>query len=220
MLTTVEKLITARNLRPKKKEGFLKIISIFSFLGIMLGVATLIIVMSVMNGFRTELTDKILGFNSHITIKPYSSNINEEFYSKLREEYKDFNIIKTLNGEAVVIKSNLAKGILIRGIESKKINDLNFFKKNIIDGKLSSFKEGTIKGLLGMGSFIMTASLFASPLLGIIIGLVVLIVVKRQLKKIEVSEIYDWFRDQIKKHGKTLATLGGGAGIAVMMGAI
>ena len=71
-----------------------------------------------------------------------------------------------------------------------------------------------------MGSFIMTASLFASPLLGIIIGLVVLIVVKRQLKKIEVSEIYDWFRDQIKKHGKTLATLGGGAGIAVMMGAI
>ncbi len=144
MLTTVEKLITARNLRPKKKEGFLKIISIFSFLGIMLGVATLIIVMSVMNGFRTELTDKILGFNSHITIKPYSSNINEEFYSKLREEYKDFNIIKTLNGEAVVMKSNLAKGILIRGIESKKINDLNFFKKNIIDGKLSSFKDGTI----------------------------------------------------------------------------
>ena len=79
MFTTVEKLITARNLRPKKKEGFLKVISIFSFLGIMLGVATLIIVMSVMNGFRTELTEKILGFNSHVTIKPYSANISEEF---------------------------------------------------------------------------------------------------------------------------------------------
>ena len=82
-----------------------------------------------------------------------------------------------------------------------------------------AFKEGT-KGLLGMGSFIMTASLFASPLLGIIIGLVVLIVIKKQLKKIEVSEIYDWFRDQIKKHGKTLAAMGGSAGIAVMMGAV
>ena len=93
MFTTVEKLITARNLRPKKKEGFLKVISIFSFLGIMLGVATLIIVMSVMNGFRTELTEKILGFNSHVTIKPYSTNISEEFYSKLQEEYKDIKII-------------------------------------------------------------------------------------------------------------------------------
>ena len=96
MFTTVEKLITARNLRPKKKEGFLKVISIFSFLGIMLGVATLIIVMSVMNGFRTELTEKILGFNSHVTIKPYSTNISEEFYSKLQEEYKDIKIIKIL----------------------------------------------------------------------------------------------------------------------------
>ena len=62
MFTAIEKLITIRNLRPRKKEGFLKVISIFSFLGIMLGVAILIIVMSVMNGFRTELTQKILGF--------------------------------------------------------------------------------------------------------------------------------------------------------------
>ena len=75
MFTTAEKLITTRNLKPKKKEGFLKVISIFSFLGIMLGVATLIIVMSVMNGFRTELTEKILGFNPHITIKPYSLSL-------------------------------------------------------------------------------------------------------------------------------------------------
>ena len=62
MFSTIEKLITLRNLKPKKKEGFLKIISLFSFLGIMLGVAILIIVMSVMNGFRDELTQKILGF--------------------------------------------------------------------------------------------------------------------------------------------------------------
>ena len=87
MFNTIEKLITVRNLKPKKKEGFLKVISIFSFLGIMLGVATLIIVMSVMNGFRTELTDKILGFNPHITIKPYTKNVSQDFYLKNDPSY-------------------------------------------------------------------------------------------------------------------------------------
>ena len=144
MFNTVEKLITARNLRPKKKEGFLKIISIFSFLGIMLGVATLIIVMSVMNGFRTELTEKILGFNSHLTIKPYSTNVSDEFYLKLQEKYKNIKIIKTYNGEAVVMRNDSAKGVLIRGIDSEKINEIDFFKKNIIDGNLSDFSDGTI----------------------------------------------------------------------------
>jgi len=144
LFTTIEKLITTRNLRPKKKEGFLKVISVFSFLGIMLGVATLIIVMSVMNGFRTELTEKILGFNSHITIKPYSSNISEEFYSNLQKEYKNTKIIKTYNGEAVVMMSDSAKGVLIRGIDSEKIEEMDFFKKNIIDGELSNFVDGTI----------------------------------------------------------------------------
>ena len=84
MFSTIEKLITVRNLRPKKKEGFLKVISIFSFLGIMLGVAILIIVMSVMNGFREELTQKILGFNSHISIKPYDVKINNDFHPSLK----------------------------------------------------------------------------------------------------------------------------------------
>ncbi len=144
MFTTIEKLITTRNLRPKKKEGFLKVISIFSFLGIMLGVAILIIVMSVMNGFRTELTDKILGFNSHITIKPYSSNISESFYSKLQQEYKDIKVIRTFSGESVVITNDSAKGILIRGLDSKKIQEMDFFKENIIDGSLSNFKKDTI----------------------------------------------------------------------------
>ena len=144
MFSTIEKLVTVRNLRPKKKEGFLKVISIFSFLGIMLGVATLIIVMSVMNGFRTELTEKILGFNSHITIKPYSSNISEEFYSNLQEEYINTKVIKVYNGEAVVMMSDSAKGVLIRGVDSEKIEEIDFFKKNIIDGELSNFVNGTL----------------------------------------------------------------------------
>ena len=95
MFSTIEKLITVRNLKPKKKEGFLKVISIFSFLGIMLGVAILIIVMSVMNGFREELTQKILGFNAHISIKPYDTKITSNFYNGLKRKYNDANILRT-----------------------------------------------------------------------------------------------------------------------------
>jgi lipoprotein-releasing system permease protein len=144
LFTTIEKLITIRNLRPRKKEGFLKVISIFSFLGIMLGVAILIIVMSVMNGFRSELTQKILGFNSHITIKPYSANINDQFYYDLQNKYKDAKIIKTYNGEAIILIKNVAKGILIRGVDREELDKLEFFKKNIVDGKLSNFGNGKI----------------------------------------------------------------------------
>ena len=79
MISKIERVIAFRYLKPKKKEGFLKIISIFSFTGISLGVAILIIVMSVMNGFRTELIDKILGFNPHIIVKPYNQKIEITF---------------------------------------------------------------------------------------------------------------------------------------------
>ena len=95
MISTLEKEITFRYLKTRKKDGFLNIISIFSFIGISLGVAVLIIVMSVMNGFRSELTQKILGFNSHITIKPYNASINSQFYYDLQNKYKDAKIIKT-----------------------------------------------------------------------------------------------------------------------------
>ena len=78
MISTLEKEITFRYLKTRKKDGFLNIISIFSFIGISLGVAVLIIVMSVMNGFRTELINKIVGFNAHVTVKPYDEPINIE----------------------------------------------------------------------------------------------------------------------------------------------
>ena len=74
MISTLEKEITFRFLKARKKDGFLNVISIFSFIGISLGVAVLIIVMSVMNGFRTELINKIIGFNPHITVKSYDDN--------------------------------------------------------------------------------------------------------------------------------------------------
>ena len=78
MISEIEKTIAFRYLKPKRKEGFLKIISIFSFLGISLGVAVLIIVMSVMNGFRSDLIEKILGINALIIVKSYEKKIENE----------------------------------------------------------------------------------------------------------------------------------------------
>ncbi len=174
MFSTIEKLITVRNLKPKKKEGFLKVISTFSFLGIMLGVAILIIVMSVMNGFREELTQKILGFNAHISIKPYDTKITSNFYNGLKRKYNDANILRTYNGEAVIITNNLAKGILIRGFDKRDIKDVNFFKKNIIDGDINDFSSGSIiigkqlaielDVVVGDKINIMSSSLIATPL--------------------------------------------------------
>ena len=113
LFTKAERLISLRNLRPKKKEGFLKIISIFSFLGIMLGVAILIIVMSVMNGFKTDLTKKILGLNPHIVIQPNSFQINDDFISRLEEEFKEMSLSNSYSGEGIIFTNDNAKGVII-----------------------------------------------------------------------------------------------------------
>ena len=128
MFTKVERLISSRNLRPKKKEGFLKIISIFSFLGIMLGVTILIIVMSVMNGFKTELTNKILGLNPHIVIQPNGFNINDGYISKIENNFKDISISKTYSGEGVVINNDQAKGVIFKGVNNKEKKNKRIFR--------------------------------------------------------------------------------------------
>ena len=131
MFTKAERLISFRNLRPKKKEGFLKVISIFSFLGIMLGVAILIIVMSVMNGFKTELTKKILGLNPHVVIQSNSFKIEDNFIESLKNKIQNIDISKTYSGEGIVMSNDNAKGIIIKGIDLKNKKGLNFLKKNI-----------------------------------------------------------------------------------------
>ena len=144
MFTKTERLISLRNLRPKKKEGFLKIISIFSFLGIMLGVAILIIVMSVMNGFKTDLTKKILGLNPHIVIQPNSFTIDNEYLLKLRQEFKDISISKTFSGEGIVISNDKAKGVILKGINQNEKKISEFLKKNIVSGNIEEFYKNSI----------------------------------------------------------------------------
>ena len=131
MISTLEKEITFRFLKARKKDGFLNIISIFSFIGIGLGVAVLIIVMSVMNGFRTELINKIVGFNAHITVDPYQNKIElDKINSNLQNISK--NLILSNSGEAIIIKSKTSKGILLRGYNSKDFSTLEIFDKDNI----------------------------------------------------------------------------------------
>ena len=143
MFTKAERLISLRNLRPKKKEGFLKVISIFSFLGIMLGVAILIIVMSVMNGFKNDLTKKILGLNPHVIIESNSFKIENEFIEKIKKKFQNINISKTYCGEGIVVNNGNAKGIIIKGIDTNNKESLNFLEKNISKGDLNKFKKNT-----------------------------------------------------------------------------
>ena len=108
LISQLEKEITFRFLKARKNDGFLNVISIFSFIGIALGVAVLIIVMSVMNGFRTELINKIVGFNAHITVDPYQNKIEKkDINQNLKNISKD--LIFSNSGEAIIIKMILLK---------------------------------------------------------------------------------------------------------------
>ncbi len=144
MFTKAERIIALRNLRPKKKEGFLKIISIFSFLGIMLGVAILIIVMSVMNGFKTDLTNKILGLNPHIVIQPNGFKIDNEFTSNLKKLFKEINISKSYFGEGIAINNNNAKGVLLKGVDREEKNIKDFFYNYLSSGDLNNLNSNRV----------------------------------------------------------------------------
>jgi lipoprotein-releasing system permease protein len=145
LFTSVEKLIALRNLKPKRKEGFLKVISIFSFVGIMLGVAILIIVMSVMNGFRSELTNKILGFNPHVIIKPYNEDkIDSKFIKKLNKNFPNIKVLDSYSGEGVLINNDYAKGLIIKGLDSRNKKNSIFLKKILIEGENNIIKKGGI----------------------------------------------------------------------------
>ena len=174
MISVLEKEITFRFLRARKNDGFLNVISIFSFIGISLGVAVLIIVMSVMNGFRTELINKIVGFNAHITVKPYQNKI------KINEINKDLksiskNLILSNSGEAIIIKSDTSKGILLRGYKNDDFSKIEIFKNktnlnnaNILkDNYISIGKELSFTLNLDVGD---TVTLMSSAGMQTIIG--------------------------------------------------
>ncbi len=149
MISTLEKEVTIRFLKARKNDGFLNVISIFSFIGISLGVAVLIIVMSVMNGFRTELIDKIVGFNAHAVVKTYDKPL--VFMSDQNFEKRIFSN----DGEAVIFYKNNTKGILLKGYlenDFKKLeisnNEKFFGSKNLNKNTISIGRD--LSNILGL----------------------------------------------------------------------
>src|ERR1019366_6981963 len=139
-----EWMLSGRYLRARRKEGFISVIAGFSFLGIMLGVATLIIVMAVMNGFRKELLDKILGLNGHLLVQPLESPLTD--WKDVAERISQVAGIRlaapVVDGQALASSFFNASGVLVRCIRSDDLNTLTSIAKNIKQGTLEGFDEG------------------------------------------------------------------------------
>src|SRR6059036_1756272 len=127
-----EWMLSLRYLRARRKEGFISVIAGFSFLGIMLVVATLIIVMAVMNGFRKELLDKILGLNGHLLVQPLESPLTD--WKDVAERISQVSGIRlaapVVDGQALASSPFNAAGVLVRGIRSADLDNLTSIAKN------------------------------------------------------------------------------------------
>lgn len=143
MFSTLEFLIAFRYLKSKRKEGFISVIAIFSFVGIMIGVATLIIVMSVMNGFRYELINRILGINSHLSIYSHSKQINN--YDEILLKIKKIENVKYVNpiveSQAMISSNNKNSGGIIKGIKLEDLKNKELIFSNIKSGEIKTISE-------------------------------------------------------------------------------
>jgi lipoprotein-releasing system permease protein len=139
-----EWMLSLRYLRARRKEGFISVIAGFSFLGIMLGVATLIIVMAVMNGFRQELLSKILGLNGHLLIQPLESPLTD--YAAVADRVAKvpgvYLAAPLVEGQALASSPFNASGVVVRGMRGADLMKLSQVSKNIKQGTLAGFDEG------------------------------------------------------------------------------
>ena len=151
MITFFDFWVSKRYLFPKTKDSFFSLITILSFLGISLGVATLIIVMSVMNGFREELTNKVLGINGHIKIQLYNSSKITEYESIINSLN---NFSNELDAQPVIITQsllstkNFSSGVMLKGLKTKDIFNRKLLKQKISDESFKKFdnNEGVLVG--------------------------------------------------------------------------
>ena len=165
MISKLEKEVTLRYLKTRKKDGFLNIISIFSFIGISLGVAVLIIVMSVMNGFRTELVEKIIGFNAHAVVKPYDLPISKENLKNIELKTLSNKLLFSNSGEGVLINKDYTKGLQLRGYSINGFEKLDIVKNQnfygntkLISKFISIGKELSINFNINIGDKVLIMS--------------------------------------------------------------
>ena len=165
MISKLEKEVTLRYLKTRKKDGFLNIISIFSFIGISLGVAVLIIVMSVMNGFRTELVEKIIGFNAHAVVKPYDLPISKENLKNIELKTLSNKLLFSNSSEGVLINKDYTKGLQLRGYSINGFEKLDIVKnqnfygnRKLISKFISIGKELSINFNINIGDKVLIMS--------------------------------------------------------------
>jgi lipoprotein-releasing system permease protein len=134
-------MISLRYLRARRKEGFISVIAGFSFLGILLGVATLIIVMSVLNGFRKELFDKILGLNGHVIVRPLGRNFNDydDVAARLRQVEGVRLTLSVVEAQALLTTPKRSSGALVRGLTEADLMSLHAISNRITSGSLNGF---------------------------------------------------------------------------------
>ena len=147
MFNKTERMLAFRYLRSRKRTGFVSVIAGFSFLGIMLGVATLIIVMSVMNGFKAELMGRILGLNGHLGVYPvYGPSL--ENYDELKEKVKVLPsvaaVIPVVDGQAMLSTEQGQAGVMVRGMSQEDFMERSILKEKYLGENLINFDKGTV----------------------------------------------------------------------------
>jgi len=156
-----EWMLSLRYLRARRREGFISVIAGFSFLGIMLGVATLIIVMAVMNGFRKELLDKILGLNGHLLVQPLDSPLTdyEAVAARISKIPGVILAAPIVEGQALASSPFNASGVLVRGIRGADLAKLGSIASNIKQGTLEGFDQaqGLVVGIRLAGQLSLRA---------------------------------------------------------------
>ncbi len=143
MLNAFERQVAFRYLRPKRKEGFISVIAGFSFLGIALGVATLIIVMSVMNGFRQELLGRILGINGHLHVYGAGESLSDydSIVERLRGLEGVIDVSPMVEGQALVNANGVASGAVVRGMRQEDFGRVPLLRSGIRAGAMTLFVE-------------------------------------------------------------------------------
>src|SRR5215813_13067670 len=138
-----EWLLAFRYLRARRKKGSVSVIALFCVLGIMIGVATLIIVMSVMNGFRKELFDKILGLNGHVIVRPLARSFTDfaETADRLNAVPGVKVALPVVEGQVMGSSQNYSTGVIVRGLRAKDLNALKSISENIRYGTLEGFDD-------------------------------------------------------------------------------
>ncbi len=153
MLPRAERLIALRYLRPRREEGFVSFVAAFALLGITLGVATLVVVMAVMNGFRAELLERVLGFNGHLTVVAGPAGIEDwkSRVARLRAVDGVTTVFPYLEGQALATANGVASGVVVRGVEAEDLARLELFR--------GAFRAGSLEVLARPGRVLVGSRL-------------------------------------------------------------